>query len=148
MFFEFFLNAICERTLAKSFIFHEIFVFFVLFFSPKDTPEPLKRCAKTRSFSRRRCIFGRSVCAFFRIFLMTFQVPITSRFFYGFAKFDGYLAKIGRTWPGLRGTDLNVTLQKKKTFFIMFFFAARHANRKTMKKRSGNFVRERVFARF
>ena len=30
----------------------------------------------------------------------------------------------------------------------MFFFAARHANRKTMKKRSGNFVRERVFARF
>ena len=76
MFFDFFLNAICERTLAKSFIFHDIFVFFVLFFSPKDTPEPLKRRAKTRSFSRRRCIFWRSVCAFFWCFFMTFQVLI------------------------------------------------------------------------
>ena len=72
-FLKFFSNPICENSLAKSFIFHEKIVFFVLFCSPKDTPGALKRGAKMSSFSRPRCIFGRSVCAFFDVFPMFFD---------------------------------------------------------------------------
>ena len=93
------------------------------------------------SFSRSRCIFGRSVCAFFLMFFDDFSGPDSSM------ALQNLRVSPPPLLPPLRGPDLHVSLPKNK-FFIMFFFAARHANRKTMKKRSGNFVRERVFARF